>query len=187
MIAPRISVIIPTRNGAETLSELLAMLSIQTLPLFEIIVADSASEDNTADIAKEYGAEVITIDPLIFDHGGTRTILSKRAKGDILVFFTQDAIPKKRNSVEKLVEPLLKDEKIATSYGRQLPSFTANHFAESLRLFNYPAKNTIRKFRDKDRLGLKTAFTSNSFASYRKSALERVEYFQDGLIFGEIP
>lgn len=161
------------------------MLSIQTLKLTEIIVADSASQDNTVAVAKSYGADVLHIDPDTFDHGGTRTFAAKKAKGEFLVFFTQDAIPKKRHSVELLIDPLLSDDRVATCYGRQLPDFNANHFATNLRHFNYPGKSCVREFKDKEVLGLRTVFTSNSFACYRKSSLQQIGYFQDGLIFGE--
>lgn len=182
---PLISILIPTRNGADTLSELLAMLSIQTISVDEILIADSGSEDRTIDIAGRYGATILPIDPVTFDHGGTRTLLSRQAKGEILVFFTQDTIPKKRDSVEKLIAPLLSDPEIATSYGRQLPAFNADFFAKSLRGFNYSEHASVRSIGDKGKLGMKTAFTSNSFASYRRSALESIGFFQDGLIFGE--
>ncbi len=66
-----------------------------------------------------------------------------------------------------------------------MPDFSANHFAITLRHFNYPGKSSIRMLNDRESLGLKTVFTSNSFASYRKSSFERIGYFKDGLIFGE--
>lgn len=182
---PAISILIPTLNGGDTLAELLAMLSIQTVAISEILVVDSASADDTLKIAEEYGVEIVRIDPATFDHGGTRSFIAKRAKGEILVFFTQDAVPKKRDSIEKLIKPLLEDETVATSYGRQLPDFNANHFAINLRNFNYPDKGAVRDLKDKQRAGLRTIFTSNSFACYRKSSLESIGYFQDGLIFGE--
>lgn len=185
VITPSISVIIPTRNGAATLAELLAMLSIQTVPIEEILVADSASDDATVEIAAQYGAVLLPVEPSSYDHGGTRTSIAQKAKGDILVFFTQDAIPKRRDSIEKLIQPLLLDSSIATSYGRQLPGFSADHFAVNLRVFNYPAEAAVRALKDKDKWGLKTVFTSNSFAGYRKSSLKNIGYFQDGLIFGE--
>ncbi len=38
MSYPNLSIIIPTRNGAQTLPELLAMLSVQTIPIKELII-----------------------------------------------------------------------------------------------------------------------------------------------------
>jgi len=182
---PSVSVLIPARNGESALRELLAMLSLQTLPPVETVVADSASNDDTAEVAREYGAVVVDVNPGEFDHGGTRSMLAKRAQGDILVFMTQDAVMKTRDALEKLVAPLLADDQVASSYGRQLPAFDADFFARSLRGFNYPEKSVVRSLTDRERLGLKTVFTSNSFACYRRKDLQAVGYFPAKLIFGE--
>jgi len=182
---PTVSVLIPARNGEATLRELLAMLSLQTLAPYEVVVADSASTDNTAEVARHYGAMVVEVDPGEFDHGGTRSMLAQRAQGDILVFMTQDTIMKTRKSLENLVAPLLADDEVATSYGRQLPAFDADFFARSLRGFNYPENSAVRSLADREGLGLKTVFTSNSFACYRRKHLRDVGFFPAKLIFGE--
>lgn len=182
---PTISVLIPTKNGGETIAELLAMLSIQTVSVDKVLIADSASEDNTVEFAQKYGAEVISIAPDTFDHGGTRTFLCQNATHELLIFLTQDAVPKRRDALEKLIEPLLNDEKVASSYGRQLPAFNADHFAASLREFNYGDRSSCFSKNDARHAGLKTVFTSNSFACYRRNALKEVGFFKDGLIFGE--
>ncbi len=180
-----ISVIIPTCNGESTLRELFAVLHYQTLQPDEILVVDSSSGDDSARICKEYGAQVVTIPKEEFDHGGTRTMMANRAHGDILVFFTQDAIPATRQSLERLVAPIIEDEQVVSTYGRQLPGKDASFAAAHLRRFNYPENAAIRCYEDRRDLGIKTIFTSNSFAAYRKSALEAVGYFKNGLIFGE--
>jgi 4,4'-diaponeurosporenoate glycosyltransferase len=53
------SVVIPARNEAETLPNLLGSLSSQGMPPREIIVVDDQSEDATAAIASRYGVRVI--------------------------------------------------------------------------------------------------------------------------------
>jgi 4,4'-diaponeurosporenoate glycosyltransferase len=58
---PSISVIIPARNEEHNLPLLLADLSAQTLPDFEIICIDDDSEDSTGQIALENGAKLITL------------------------------------------------------------------------------------------------------------------------------
>lgn len=179
------SVIVPTLNGAEQLRELLASFIIQTIKPAEIIVVDSSSSDHTVEVAEEYGAVVITISKDEFDHGGTRTMVAKRAAHDVLVFFTQDVIPSHRQVLENLIKPLWQDNDVAATYGRQLPAFDAAEAARHLRLFNYPEKSQVRSFNDRTRLGLQTVFISNSCAAYNKQELESVGYFRDGLIFGE--
>jgi len=180
-----ISVIIPTRNGASTLREVFSMLSRQTISFLEVLVVDSSSDDATVEIANEFEAEVTVIQQAEFDHGGTRTMMARKAKGDILLFLTQDAIPVEIDAVEKLIGPLLSVKDIAVSYGRQIPSRGANPFATHLRLFNYPPESVVRTLDDRVDLGLKTVFASNSFAAYQKKSLEEVGFFKNGLIFGE--
>jgi rhamnosyltransferase len=180
-----LSVIIPTRNGAGTLPAVLTMLRRQTIPYAELLIIDSQSDDESCEIAEKFGAALYSIKKDDFDHGGTRSFIAEKAKGDILVFFTQDAVPVSVDAVEKLIAPFKTDQDISVTYGRQLPWKDANHSASHLRSFNYPAEGEIRCFADREKLGLKTIFVSNSFAAYRKSSLESVGYFKGGLIFGE--
>ncbi len=179
------SVIIPTRNGSGTLPAVLAMLRRQTIASTELLVVDTESEDTTREIALTFGAKIYSVKKEEFDHGGTRSWIAREAKGDILVFFTQDAIPVTVDAVEKLIAPLKTDSTVSVTYGRQLPSRDASASASHLRLFNYPAESSVRCFADREKLGLKTIFVSNSFAAYRKSSLASVGYFKNGLIFGE--
>lgn len=183
--SPSITVIIPTRNGADTLRELLAMLRQQTVTLEDIHVVDSESNDDTIAVAEAYEAKITRINVAEFDHGGTRSELAEKTAGDIILFFTQDALPASRDCVEKLVKPFLNDEQVAVCYGRQLPSFDADYSARELRSFNYPPSSSIRSFDQRQQYGLKTVFTSNSFAAYRRKDLAGIGYFRKRLIFGE--
>lgn len=182
---PLVSIIIPTWNGAASLREVLTRLGGQTLTFHELLIVDSGSNDESVAIAKEFGAEVTAISQGEFDHGGVRTMMAKKAKGEFLVFLTQDAIPATPDALENLIAPLLAEASIASSYGRQLPHPDATPFAAHLREFNYPAHSELRSFADRHLLGLQTVFTSNSFACYRRTALAEVEYFKNDLIFGE--
>ncbi len=185
LAAPTISIIIPTRNGSSTLRELLAGLTIQTLQADEILVVDSGSEDDTVEIAASFGVTVHAIDPQRFDHGGTRTMAATMARGDILIFLTQDVLPASRELVERLTAPLRSSEDICLSYGRQLPSFSATEISAHLREFNYPADSHVRSIEDREKLGFQAVFVSNSCAAYRRENLARIGYFDSDLIFGE--
>ena len=52
-------------------------------------------------------------------------------------------------------------------------------------MFNYPAESRIKTFADIPCLGIKSAFISNSFAAYRRSALEAVGGFPTNCIVSE--
>lgn len=181
----KLTVIIPTRNGQDSLQELLAGLSIQTLAPDEILVIDSASEDQTVEVAARYGARVHRIALDEFDHGGTRSMAARMAAGELLVFMTQDVLPASRQLLEKLVEPIVNSAEIAASYARQLPAFDADDIATHLRLFNYPEQSAVKGLNDRSRLGFQAVFLSNSCAAYRRSSLEAIGYFESNLIFGE--
>ncbi len=181
-----ISIVIPTLNGAGPLPELLARLNDQKIGQeTEILVIDSDSDDNTRHIATSHGARVVVIQRREFDHGGTRTMAIKLAAGEIVVFFTQDSLPADNHCLASLVQPLLADERFGVACGRQLPRPGATLFEAHLRQFNYPDKNRIRTFADRQQLGLKTIFVSNAFSAYRKKALAEVGYFGNNHIFGE--
>lgn len=182
---PQITVIIPTLNGGVLFRELMESIKGQTLAVAEIIVVDSCSDDSTCDVAREFGATLLSIARKDFDHGATRTLAAKEASGELLLFFTQDAIPASPDLIENLIAPLLADSQVAISYARQLPASTASLAATALRHFNYPPQSRTCQFSDRDRYGLKTAFVSNSCACYRKSSLAQVGYFPENLLFGE--
>lgn len=177
------SVIIPTINAGRQLSVLLESLQTQTIS-GEIIVIDSSSSDNTQKIAESHGIQTIVIQRESFDHGGTRTRAAQAAEADILVFMTQDAMPANGYAVEKLIQPF-DDENVAATFGRQLPKQDASLFSAHNRQFNYPEKSSRKTLQDKEHFGIKTPFLSNSFAAYRKQALEEIGWFKQNLISTE--
>jgi len=178
-----ISVIIPTYNTQAYLPKLLEKLKNQTV-LFELLIIDSSSSDNTVSIAREYTDNIIIIPTSEFDHGGTRTKAAKAASGDIIVFMTQDALPYDNHTITKILEPF-EDSNVGAAYGRQIPYAETTLFGKHLRNFNYTDTSYIRTVKDKEHYGVKTAFLSDSFAAYRKSALKKIGWFKDGLIVGE--
>ena len=169
--------IIPTLNAGEQFRTLLTQLAAQSLPTRKLIV-DSESTDGTAQLAKSFGLEVLTIPRKTFNHGATRQLaLEKLLPLDVIIFLTQDVLLHDGESLARLVEVFSDDSTVGMSYGRQLPHADATNEAAILRAFNYPAESQLRSFDDRKLCGLKTAFASNSFAAYRVSALQRVGGF----------
>jgi len=177
------SVIVPTYNAEQQIQGLCEALRSQTVSS-EIVVVDSSSSDRTVEIAESFGARVLVVQTEDFDHGGTRTLAGKAAKGDILIYMTQDALPFDRHSLGNIAR-LFEDQMIAACFGRQLPYPNATAFGAHLRQFNYPETPYIRTLSDKKKYGIKTPFLSNSFAAYRRSALHEIFWFKEKLILGE--
>ena len=88
----KVSVVIPVKNGAETLESCLQSLRTQTIgDELEIIVLDSMSSDGSREIAKAYNAVVISIADGTFNHGLTRNLALDYANSEYLYFTVQDA------------------------------------------------------------------------------------------------
>ncbi len=89
-----VSVVVPVKDGARHLEELLPAIAGQRIDAdVEILVIDSGSTDGSPALARSLGATVIEIEPAEFGHGRTRNLAAFEATGDRIVFLTQDATP----------------------------------------------------------------------------------------------
>ena len=52
---PLVSIIIPTYNSSDYITETLTKLEKQTYPNFEIVIVNDGSKDNTSNVLREYG------------------------------------------------------------------------------------------------------------------------------------
>ena len=176
---------IPTLNAGKTIGQLLAGLRSQIYQVSELLVIDSDSTDDSADIFRDAGAIVYVISRASFNHGRTRQMALECCSGtDIIVYMTQDAILASPDSVKNILTPF-KDEKVGAVCGRQIPYPDASPIAAHARLFNYQAVSSVKSKDDIKRIGIKAAFLSNSFAAYRRTALMDVGGFPSNIIFGE--
>jgi len=179
-----VTLILLTRNAGNSIRTFLQGLNCQSLRL-NLLLIDSNSTDDTVTHAMEAGFRVHRIMPHEFNHGTTRqmgVVLSPDA--DFYIFMTQDAILASPDSIKNILKPF-KDERIGAVCGRQLPHEDALSIAAHARIFNYPAKSSIKSKDDISSSGIKAAFISNSFSAYRRNALVEVGGFPSDVIFGE--
>ena len=180
-----VTVVLPTCNAGNRFRECAEILAKQSANIAEVLVIDSSSDDETVDIAKDYGFHVEVIAKSEFGHGKTRQYALEKAQTEIVVFMTQDALLKDEYAVQELIEFLLSDKALAAVYGRQLPYPHTGPLGSFARLYNYPDYSFINTFADKKKKGIKTAFLSDSFAAYKKSLLLQVGGFPKHVNFGE--
>ncbi|UCB53316.1 MAG: glycosyltransferase family 2 protein, partial [Candidatus Zixiibacteriota bacterium] len=86
-----ISVIIPIRNGLDTLGQCLASLKRMNFPDFEVIVVDDGSEKDCSEVVNSYGFKSIRLKK----PSGVECARNKGAElatGEILVFIDCDMI-----------------------------------------------------------------------------------------------
>ncbi|MEO1132188.1 MAG: glycosyltransferase [Cyanobacteria bacterium J06639_1] len=176
----RYAIVIPTLNARSHLPELLPALDRE-----RTIFIDSSSTDGTAEVLRESGYTVISIDRATFNHGKTRNMCLELCHTEFVIFMTQDARPTGDGLFEALLAPF-EDETVAASYARQLPRERAPVLEKLDRHFKYPATSCIQSLENRDRLGAhRTYFLSNSCAAYRLSTFRALGGFIETEIMGE--
>jgi glycosyltransferase involved in cell wall biosynthesis len=116
--APRVSVVIPVKDGERYLRELLDALAAEEPD--EVLVIDSGSTDRSLEIARAAGVELLEIDPAEFGHGRTRNLGAERTTGELICFLTQDATPVP-GWLAAYREAFALDERVGAAYGPHLP------------------------------------------------------------------
>ena len=181
----RIQIIIPIYHPDDKLICLLRMIKKQSVQNIPVLLIDSGRGVFYGNEIKGMNLRVQMIDSRDFNHGGTRQWgIESCPETDVYVFLTQDAILADKYSIEKLVT-IFENNRVGCAYGRQIPHQGAGVFASIARAFNYPEESHIYDLEDRKRHGIKTAFISNSFAAYRKEAIEEVHGFPKNTILSE--
>lgn len=180
-----VTVIIPTYKPGASFRRLMKKLSTQTYPIEKIIIMNTEQQYWKDALIQDVGqAEVHHITKVEFDHGKTRAMGAAMAKSDILVYFTQDAVPADDLVVEHLVRAF-QDESVGAAYGRQLPNPDCKFIEAYTRGFNYPKNSSVKRKSDLPKLGIKTYFCSNVCSAYRNSVYEKMGGFITRTIFNE--
>lgn len=120
MISPTVSVVIPVKNEGKKIRKCLEGILSQSVQVAEILVIDSGSTDGTQAIVREFPlARLIEIAPETFNHGGTRNLGIREAKGDFVLMTVGDAWPVDRFWIEELLKGFT-DEQVVAVCGQQV-------------------------------------------------------------------
>lgn len=184
-----ISVFIPTYNGEKYLASTLDSLIKQNLPKdyqLEILITDSGSSDNTLPILSAYKNHInLNIIPNNeFGHGKTRQQAAEKAKGEYILFLTQDATPTSYSWVLEMIEPFFISDNVGCVYGRQIPrpDVAPTIKREVSEVFNrFGPEDAIMIHRKYSLIDGGVASTINGFFSDCNSAVKR------SLLLDEIP
>ena len=194
-------IIIPVYKPDEDFGRLLDLIRLQTRPANKIIVIETIPEKTETDgkahknvrTAEEMLKDCFPSDAYIyksisaseFDHAGTRKYAASLSKADAFICMTDDAVPENEYLIERLMDALYSDERIAIAYARQLARPDADETEQYIRDFNYPDKSMIKSIGDIDRLKIKTFFASNVCCAYKKSIYDKLGGFTDNAVFNE--
>ena len=171
-----VSAILPTLDGAATLPALLAALGRQRgRGLREIVAIDSGSRDATRDLLAAAGATVLDLGGARFGHGSARNRAAAAARGDVLLFLTQDVEPVGEDWLTALLEAMA-EPRVAGVFGRQVPR-GASPEEEFLVRVNYAGRP--RRLTSEDaarRFGPGTTLFSNAFGAVRRAVWETLPF-----------
>jgi len=127
MSTPLVSIVLPTRNGADTLPAVFEALSRQRVDFpYEVVAVDSGSTDGSAELLRRRADRLVTIAADAFDHGLTRNLGIEHARGDFVVLLVQDALPANETWLAELTAPLVAHPNVAGTFARQRPRSDAS-------------------------------------------------------------
>jgi rhamnosyltransferase len=121
------TIFIPTWFGEQYLDEVLANIFKQKVPYeYEVLIYDTSSTDRTPEIIEKYAKlhdnlrhKTITKDE--FGHGKTRNAAAHDAKGEIVVYISQDVTPAHDKWLYEMVKPFDISSEIVGVMGKQNP------------------------------------------------------------------
>ena len=165
-MSPVCSIIIRAFNEENHISRLLDGISHQSVEDVQVILVDSGSTDRTAQIAKERGAEIVSIAPKDFTFGRSLNKGIAQAKSPIVIIASAHVYPVYPDWLSKMIE-FFKDPSIALVYGKQRGS-EFSHFSEQQIFTHWFGENTQNP---QDH-----PFCNNANAAIRKSLWEQHHY-----------
>lgn len=114
--APYISVIIPVYNGESFLEQCLDGIFASEYPSFEVVVVDDGSTDNSARIAHEKGARVLTTPRPRSGPAAARNLAAKAVRSDVLLFIDADVVVK-ADTISRVAELFQQHPEIDALFG----------------------------------------------------------------------
>ena len=188
----QVTVLIPTWRPGRQLDTILKRLSLQTIVPERVLILNTVENERDDSISELVDAwrdrfrvlSVFHVEKKEFDHGMTRHLGFSFSDTELVLCMTQDAIPRDRNLISRLVR-CFDDPKVAAAYGRQLPSGSSSARERFTRRFNYPDKSVVKSGEDLPRMGIKTFFCSDVCAMWRRDVYFELGGFERPVIFNE--
>ena len=175
-----ISVLIPVKDGGEDLRRCLAGIAAQRLEdEVEVVVVDSGSTDGSVELARSAGARVHEIPSSEFNHGATRNLAAELARGDVLVFTSQDAYAPDERWLAALTAPLAEDRFLAGTYGRQIAHAAATPPERFFMDFLYGERARTQRAAGVHELSMDTTLFSNVSSAIRADVFARFPFVDD--------
>lgn len=161
------SIIVLFRNEGKNLKKLLPHLVAQEgIKESELIGIDTSSTDESEDVFKKYSKNYFCVATNEFDHGRTRNLAGRIAKGKNLIFIAPDAIPTSKRWLTEITKNVNKDT--VAVFGGQVPYRNAKMWVNFFYNEAYPERGRII-----DKKSIKSFGFQNLFFSTVNCAVDR--------------
>ena len=188
MDSPTLSVLLLTKNGGERFGQVLeALFACRGARQAEVILIDSGSSDQTLEIAARYPAiRRLDIPAGDFGHGRTRNLAARQARGDVLLFLVQDAVPAATDLIDLMLAPLIDDPSVAAVFARQEARADANPVERFYLASTYGEERQVRAPvpESGERTRIRSIFFSNVCSAIRREVWRAIP-FDETLIMSE--
>jgi glycosyltransferase involved in cell wall biosynthesis len=160
-----ISAVIRAYNEEKWIDRCLKAVSLQKLPIDDLIVVDNESIDSTCEIAAKYDAKIIDISREDFSYGRALNRGIEACKNEIVLILSAHCVP-----VDELWSTYLsvhlmdEDKSICGVYGRQEPLPETSDF---------DARDLWTTFREERQVQRSDYFFHNANSSIRRSLWEK--------------
>jgi rhamnosyltransferase len=180
------SILIPTKNGGQEFEACLRAVYSQKGPRpLEVIIIDSGSTDTTLEIARRYPLRLEQMPPETFHHARTRNYAASLAKGEFLVFLSQDAIPASDTWLDSMISNFI-DPSVGAAYGRQLPKEGSTLERKEMLDAVYGEKRLVKDPSRSSELGFRYYHFSNVNAAIRKEVWRATRFPDDLKVFEDL-
>ena len=180
------SIIVLTKNGMPDIARCLkGVYSQRTKNSKEVIVVDSGSTDETLEIARGFQVRLEQVPPASFHHARTRNFAAGLARGEILVFLSQDAIPSSDHWLDAMVANFA-DPGVGAVYGRQVPRPDSSVEREDVLDAVYGEHRIVKDPAYRNGLGYKFYHFSNANSAMRRSLWEATGFPEDLKVFEDL-
>jgi rhamnosyltransferase len=150
---------------------------------FEVVVVDTMSPPDDVSRMCSYPVRFQQITAGEFGHGRTRNRLASLAKGDVLLFLSQDAEPASEFWMSRLLQPLA-DSRVAGAYARQIPRSSADPLIRFFLERTYGPRPACRRLSGSATVGIDDIFFSNVSSAIRRDVWLHYP-FRDDVIMSE--
>ena len=169
----KISIICPIYNAENYIEDLYFNINRQKdVYIEEINFILTESKDNTEDKLKKIGCTYEKINKEKFSHSLVREKAAFNAKGDIIVFITQDIKIEDEYWLYYLTKDI-KEKRCEAAFSRQI-GYKEHKVERYTREINYPDETRIVSKDDIEKLGLMTFFFSDAASAINRKIFEEL-------------